>query len=105
MRERDQRNVDLHHATDLGGEHSAGVDDQFGADLAAIGDDAAHLSVAHLDAGDSGVFADLGAAASRTLHERERQLARVDVPVGREVGRADHPIGGHGRKHAPGFVR
>ena len=104
MREGDQGNVDASHAADLGGEHSRGIDNKLGADLAAIGEHAAHLPIGHLDAGDPGLFADLRAAPSSALDQRKRQLARVDVAVGREVAGANHRLGGHGREHALGLV-
>ena len=41
---------------------------------------------------------DLRAAPPRALGERERQLARVDVAVGRQVGGAEHAVGRHRRE-------
>ena len=44
---------------------------------------------------------DLGAAPPGALGQRERQLARVDVAVGRQVRGAEHAVGRHRRETAP----
>ena len=50
------------------------------------------VTVRDLDSGDPGFLADLGAPPPRTLDQREGELARVDVTVGRQKGGAQHPI-------------
>ena len=49
-------------------------------------------------AGDARRRRDLRAAPARPLGERERQLARVDVAVGREEGGTEHAVGRHRRE-------
>ena len=84
---------------DLGREHAARVDDDLGLDRALVGLDAGRRGRARRRSPVTRVFGrDLGAAAPRALGERERELARVDVAVGREVGRAEHAVGRHRRE-------
>ena len=98
MRHRDDRDVDARERAELLREHAARVDDDLGLDLAAVGDDAGDAAAARRDRGHARAGADLGAAAARALGERERELARVDVAVGGEVGRAEHALGRHRRE-------
>ena len=100
MCERDERHVDAGHQSDLGGKHAPGVDDQVGGDVARVGHDPAHAPVFDVDSGDARGFANLRAATSGALYERECQLARIDVAIGREQRRAEDSVGRHGRKHA-----
>ena len=51
-------------------------------------------------AGDARRCVDLGAAVACALRQRERQLARVDVAVGRKVGGAEHAVRRHRREEA-----
>ena len=50
------------------------------------------------DAGDARVGVDLGAAPPCALGERERELARIDVAVAREIGGPEHAVGRHRRE-------
>ncbi len=101
---RDEGHVDADQASNLGREHAAGVDDQLGVDGALVGDHAPHATLRGLDGRHPRVLVDLRAATACPLYERERELAGVDVAVRREIRRAEHGFGGHGREHALGFL-
>ena len=83
---------------ELRGEHAARVDDDLGLDLALVGLDAGDAAALDADAGHARVRGDLRAAAPRALGQRERELARVDVAVGRQVRGAEHAVGRHRRE-------
>ena len=104
MRHRDQRHGDAHEAADLRGEHPARVDHEIGVDVALVRDDAFYAAAYDLDARDACFLADLGAAAACAFDEGEGELARVDVAVGREEGRAEDAVDGHRREHALGLL-
>src|SRR5205823_5466884 len=57
------------------------------------------------DGGDAGVRGYLRPAPARALRERERELARVDVAVGREVGGAEDAVGRERREEALRLLR
>src|SRR5207245_4039818 len=78
---------------------------ELGVDGAFVGDDAPNAAARGLDRRDARVLADLGTAPARALDERERQLAWVDVAVGREGSGAEDAVGGHRREHALRFLR
>ena len=100
MGHRNQRHGDADQSSDLGSEHAAGIDDQIGFDGSLVGDHALDVALRRLDRGDPRVLADLRAAPSCAFDEGERELAGVDVAVGREVGGAEDAVRGHGREHA-----
>jgi hypothetical protein len=102
---RDHRDDDSHQPPDLGREHPAGVDDGLGVDSAVIGFHGPDPAALHLDPRHSSVRADLGAAAPGALGQSERQLARVDVAVGREVSGAEHALRGHRREELSRLIR
>ena len=99
MRHRDDRHLDPGERADLAREHAAGVDHDLRLDRALVGLDAGDAPAFDADRGHARVRVDLGAAAARALGERERELARVDVAVGGEVGGAEHAVGRHRREH------
>jgi len=86
MRHRDDRDDDACERADLAGEHPARVYDELRLDLPLVGLDAGDAVPLDADAGQARAGGDLGAAAARALREREGELARVDVAVGREEG-------------------
>jgi hypothetical protein len=92
VRHRDDRDGDAGQPSDLGREHAAGVDDGLCLDTAGVCFDRPDPAALHLDPGDSGVRVDLGAAAPGALGEGEGQLARIDVAVRRQIGRAQHAL-------------
>ena len=98
MRHRHDRDVHARERADLLCVHAAGVDDDLGLDPAPIGLDARHASALDGHARDPGAGRDLRSAAPRTFGERERQLARVDVAVGRQERRAEDAVRGHRRE-------
>ena len=102
---RDERHVDAHHAADLGSEHAARVDHKLSLDVAPLGDYPPDPVVTDFDVCDAGVLADLGAAAARTLDQREGELARVDITVGRQERRSEDALGRHRREHALRLLR
>ena len=103
MSHRDQGHHHPGEAADLGRVHAARVDHQLRLDRSLVGDDAAHPAPLELDRSDPGVLKDLGAAASGSGREGERELARVEVAVGRQVGRAQHAVDRHRREEPLGF--
>ena len=105
MRHRDDRDVHAHKLPDLARVHPAGVDDDLRLDGAAVGLDASDAAALDGDPGDAGTRRDLGAALAGALRERERELARVDVAVGRQEGRAEHAVGRHRREALLRLVR
>ena len=98
MRHRDDRDGDAGHGADLGGEHAARVDDDLGGDRALVGLDTRHAAALDADSGHARVGMELGAVPPSALGERERQLAGVDVAVGRDVRGAEHAFRGDRRK-------
>ncbi len=99
VRHRDDRHLDPCERAKFPCENPAGVDHDLRFDRALVGLDADYPPVLDPDRGDARVRVDLRAAAAGALGERERELARVDVAVGGEVGRAEHAVGRHGREH------
>ena len=95
MGHRDDRDVHARERADLARVHAARVDDDLGLDLAPVRLDGADATPLEPDPGDARARVDLGPAAPRALRERERQLARVDVAVGRQVRGAEDAIRGH----------
>ena len=73
-------------------------DDDLGLDLAPVGLDGLDAASPHADPRDARALLDLGPAAPRALGERERELARVDVAVRRQVRRAEHAVRRHRRE-------
>ncbi len=98
MRHRHDGHVHARERAELLREHAARVDDDLGLDLALVGDDAGDAAALDRDAGDARVLVDLRAAAACALREREGELRRVDVAVGRQVGGAEHAVGRHRRE-------
>jgi hypothetical protein len=98
VRHRDDRHVHAGERPDVRRVHPAGVHDDFRLDLAAVGLDGLDASAPDADAGDARVLLDLGSATACSLREREGELARVDVPVGRDERGAEDAIGRQGRE-------
>ncbi len=95
VRHRHDRYGDAGETAELRGEHPARVDDDLRLDRAAVGLDAGDAASLDGDAGHARRSGDLGAAPTRALGERERELARVDVAVGGKERRAEHALGRH----------
>ena len=98
VRHRHDRHRDARERAELRREHPARVHDDLGLDRPLVGLDAGDPAALDGDARHPRVRRDLGAAASGAFGERQRQLARVDVPVGREVRRAEHAVRRHRRE-------
>ena len=91
VRERDDGHLHAGQPADLVRVHPAGVHDDVGRDRTVfVGAHASHAAVDDVDPRDPGVRPDLGTASARALGERERQVGRVQVPVGRDERRALH---------------
>ena len=101
VRHRDDRHRHARQAADLAGEHAARVDDDVGLDRAGVGLDARHAPALDADCRDPRRRENLGATAAGAFRKRERQLARIDVAVGGQVGGAEHAVLGHRRKELP----
>ncbi len=95
---RDDRHGHAREAPDLAREHASRVDHDSGLDRALVRFDADHAAALEPDPGHPRVRVDLGASPPRALGEGKRQLTRVDVAVGRKVGRAEHAVRGHRRE-------
>ena len=102
---RDDRDVDPGERAYLARVHPAGVDHDARLDPALVRLDPRYLAALDRDPGHARVGVDLGASATRTFCEGERQLARVDVPVAREVRSAENTVGRHRRKQGLGLRR
>ena len=98
VRHRDDRDGDARHGADLRREHAARVDDDLRGDRALVGLDTGHAAALDADSGHARVGMELGPVAPGALGERERQLAGVDVAVGRYVRGAEHALRGHRRE-------
>ena len=98
VRHRDKRDVDPGKSADLARIHAAGVDHDLRLDLTLVGDDACDATLLDVDAGDSRRGVDLRPAPACALGERKRQLARIDVPVTRQVRGTENAVHGHRRK-------
>ena len=98
MRHRHDRDVDAGQRADLPRVHAAGVDDHLGLDVTMVGLDRLDSPAPDADPGHARVLLDLGAAPARALGQGERQLAGIDVTVGRQIGSAEHTVGLHRRK-------
>ena len=98
VRHRHDRHAHAREPADLGREHAARVDDDLALDVAALGAHAGHRAALDVDPGDARVGGDLAAAAARAVRERVRELARIEVAVGRQPRRADHAVGDHQRE-------
>ena len=98
VRHRHDRDGDAGEPPELGGEHAAGVDDDLRLDVALVGGDADDAAPLDRDRRHPRVRRDLGAVATRSFGERERELRRVDVAVGGQIRRAEHALGGHRRE-------
>ena len=101
---RDHGHVDSREPTELGGEHAARIDDDLGLDRAVVGLDSRYPPALDSETGHAGLGRDLRPAAPRALCERHRELARVDVAVGGQIRRAEHPVDGHRREKPLGFL-
>ncbi len=101
MRHRDDRHVDARECAELVCVHPACVHDDLGLDVAAVRLDAAHPAPLEAHARHAGARVHLGAAAPGALRERERELARVDVAVRRQVGGAQDAFRRHRREELP----
>ena len=100
VRHRHDRDDHPGQRADLARIHAARVDDNLRLDLAAVGLDRLDVPAARADPRHARRGVDLGPTPTRALGERERQLARVDVAVGRQVRRAEHAVGRHrGEEH------
>ena len=104
VRHRDDRDAHARHAADLGAVHAAGVDDDLGLDVAALGSHAAHAAVGDVDARDGRRGEDRAAALARAVGERVRELGGIEVAVGRQPRRAEHSVGRHQREHLARLV-
>ena len=93
MRHRDDRDVHPGESADLPCVHSAGVDDDLGLDLSSIRFDRLRAAPRNPDPGHACRGIDLGASPARALSERERELTRIDVAVGRKKGSPEHAFG------------
>ena len=95
VRERDDRDAHAGQAPELGGEHAAGVDDDLAPRSAPHSvSHAAHAAVARRRSPVTRVCVKIRAPpAPRALGQRVGQLRRVEVAVGRQVGRAAHAVG------------
>ena len=98
MRHGDDRHVHSREVADLARVHPPRVNDDLRLDVAAIGLDRLDATASHADAGHTGALLDLGSAAPCPLGQGERELARVDVAVRREVRGPEHAVGRHGRE-------
>src|SRR5207248_10533812 len=78
--------------------HAAGVDYDLGFDVPALGLDATDTAVVGFDGGDAHALADLAAAAPRSLCQRQRQPARIEIAVTGDQGGTDHAVPTHQRK-------
>ena len=89
MRERHHRDLDAGQASDLVRVHASGVHDDVGRDRAVVfGHDPADASAVDVDPDHPRVRADLGPAPARALRQRERQVARIEMPVRGDERRA-----------------
>ena len=98
VRHRHDRHDDARERADLARVHAARVDDDLRLDHALVGLDSLDATPVRADAGHARRRVDLRPAPARALGERERQLARVDVAVGRQVRRAEHAVERHRRE-------
>ena len=98
MRHRHDRHVHARERADLPRIHPARVDDDVRLDGAAVGLDSGDTTAVDRDRGDARRRRHFRAAPARSLGQCERQLARVDVSVGREESRAMHAVGRHRRE-------
>ncbi len=100
MRHRHDRHVDAGERADLLREHAARVDHDLRLDLALVGHDPRDPTALHRHPRDARVGVDLRTTAASAFGEGERELARVDVAVRRQVGGAQHALDAHGREQA-----
>ena len=105
------RDVNSGQAPDLVGVDASGVDDDVTLDAAVVGLDGAHRSTIDVDARDARLGEDRRPALACPLGERQGELARVQVPVGRQERspvetvdrhRGEQPQGLLGRHHVQG---
>ena len=104
VRHRDDRHRDPGEPSDLAREHASRVHQDLGLDPAFVGLDADDAAALNVDAGDTRIRVDLGAAAARPLRERESQLTGVDVAVAGKVRGAEHALGRHRGKEPLRFL-
>ncbi len=104
VRHRHDRHGDARHGADLGREHAARVDDDLGGDRALVGLDTGHAAALDADSGHARVGMELRPVAPGALGERERQLAGVDVAVGRDVRGTEHALRGQRREQPLGVL-
>ena len=105
VRHRDHGNGHTGQGADLPCEHAAGVHDHLGLDRPLVRLDATYPATLDVDSGHPRVRRDLGAALPGSFGEGVRELARVDVAVGREVGGAEDSLRGHGWEQPLGLLR
>src|SRR5947209_4431605 len=105
VRHRDDRDDHSRERSDLAGEYAARIHDELRLDVALVGLDGGDAIALDADAGDARPCGDLGATAARALRERERELARVDVAVRREVRGAEDAVDRHRREKALRVLR
>ena len=98
VRHRHDRDVDPRQRADLARVHATCVDDDRRRDRAPIRLDARDATALDRDSGDACPRRDLGAAPPRALCQREGELARVDIAVGRQERRPQHAVRRHRRK-------
>ena len=78
-----QGHVDARHRADLFGPLPGAVDDDLGLDVACVGAHTGDPPVVGENVEDPGLFDDPGSAHPRTLGQRECQVGRVGLAVGR----------------------
>ena len=100
---RDHGNGHAGERAELAREHAARVDDDLGLDLATVGLDRGDAAALRPDRRDARAGVHFGAAPPRALGEGERELARVDVPVGREIRGTEDAVGRHRREEILGL--
>jgi hypothetical protein len=100
MGHRDERDRDARHAADLRRVHPAGVHHDLGPDGPRGGLHLPDAAVADADPEHAGAGADRRPALPRAFRQRHGEAARVEVPVRREVDRAEDAVEAHHREQA-----